>query len=254
MEQALGILGVGHLASYVVAGLRNAGDNRRMLLSPRNSSVGMVLSDSYGAERLESNQAVVDRAQLILVAVRPRDLVELLDPLVFSPDQLVISCVAGEKLARIGPLTGDADIVRALPLACAEVGKGAIPLFPWNEEAVHLLSQLGHVITFDDESKFELGGVASCTNGWMYKFFHELSKWYVDRGLEPEQARALVIETCLGAASLASEKGEWSLLSISESIATDGTFTKAGLDLLEAKGAFQPWIDASDLIEKALKG
>jgi len=40
---------------------------------------------------------------------------------------------------------------------------------------------------------------------------------------------------------------------ISDSIATEGTYTKLGLDMLESQGAFDLWVDACAEVEKALK-
>jgi pyrroline-5-carboxylate reductase len=252
MKKQLGILGVGHLASYVVAGLRNAGDQRTILLSPRGIQRSAALKAQHNCEVAPDNQSVIDNSYLILLSVRPAQMREILTPLIFTAEHVVISCLAGVSLSDLEPLVKPAKVIRTLPLACAEVGKGAIPLYPSNESAAELLKQLGEVITLDNEDHFELASVAACMNGWMYRFFAELTDWYTAKGLDSAQARNLVVQSVLGAAELAANKTDWPLTQISDSIATEGTYTKTGLDNLLSADAFKAWADASDLVEAAL--
>lgn len=254
MTAKLGILGVGHLASYVVAGLRNAGDQREILLSPRGQSRQQALVQSYGCTATSSNQQVVDNADLVLLSVRPEHLPNLLDSLEFLPGQLLISCVAGVGMEQLQSLLPSQVIVRTMPLACAEVGQGAVPLYPANEPAAQLLGQLGTLVEMNSEAEFELATVAACMNGWMYNYFDQLTRWYQVRGLEPQKARNLVLAAISGAAALASAKPQESLSAISDSIATDGTYTKLGLDILHERRALEPWIDACAAVESALRG
>ncbi|MBY4679024.1 NAD(P)-binding domain-containing protein [Marinobacterium arenosum] len=254
MSEQLGILGVGHLASYMVAGLRHAGDQRPILLSPRNRQRSQALAEQHACEIAADNQQVVDRCRLILLAVRPNQVRSLLESLTFSADHLLVSCVAGMPLAQLGELAGPAQVVRTLPLACAEVGEGAVPLYPNHPSARRLLSQLGNLIPFDNEDSFELASTAACMNGWIYPFLARLTDWYTEQGMAAEQARELVLHSVRGATGLAAARPEWPLQAISDSIATDGTFTKLGLDLLESNDAFSPWQDACEQVNKSLKG
>src|SRR5210317_1892623 len=160
MNSSLGILGVGHLATYVIAGLRRAGDQREILLSPRNAQRAQALVKEHRCVQERSNQTVVERARIILLSVRPHQLESLLEPLEFKADHLLISCVAGVSLEHLRSLVGDAQVVRTLPLACAEVGEGAVPLFPEHPEARALLSQLGELVLLGSEAQFELASVA----------------------------------------------------------------------------------------------
>ncbi|WP_111496257.1 pyrroline-5-carboxylate reductase family protein [Marinobacter bohaiensis] len=254
MTEALGILGVGHLASYVVAGLRKAGDNRTIRLSPRNRETSEALRQTHGCEIAPDNQAVADECRVILLAVRPQHLDALLDTLTLRDDHLLISCVAGVSLDAIRQRVGPARVVRTLPLACAEVGEGVVPLFPDEATARELLSPLGRLIAFDAERAFELASTAACVNGWTYAFLDRLSDWFAGQGLSPEQARELVVHSMRGATGLAAGFPERSLRGISDSIATPGTYTRDGLDALEARDAFGAWEDACQLIKDSLDG
>ena len=252
MTATLGILGVGHLASYVVAGLRNARDDRKIILSPRNQQRQQMLVKSYGCEGANSNQEVVDTADILLLCVRPQQLENLLESVKFSPGQLVVSCIAGVPLAQLQRQLRDQTVVRTMPLACAEVGQGAVPVYPSNAQATELLRRLGTLVELNSEAEFELATVAACMNGWMFSYFDHLTHWYQNQGLEPAKARELVLASVNGAVALAIARPERGLGAISDSIATDGTYTKLGLDLLQQRGAFEPWSEACDAVEAAL--
>lgn len=253
MSEKLGILGVGHLASYVVAGLRRAGDNRTILLSPRNRERSIALQQEHACDIASDNQQVIDGCRIILLAVRPSHLEALLNSLTFTPDHLLISCVAGVSRQKVQEFVGEAEVVRTLPLACAEVGEGLLPLYPDQAAARQLLDPLGKLIAFDKESQFELASVAACVNGWSYALLDHLTEWFASQDISRAQAREMVIQSVRGAAGLAEAKPDVALRDICNSIATPGTYTKAGLDILESRNAFSPWGEACDQMSALLK-
>ena len=80
----------------------------------------------------------------------------------------------------------------------------------------------------------------------------ELEGWFAGKGLPPEQARLLVLGNVAGAAALATAAPGRSLGDISDGIATEGTYTRAGLEILLAEGAAKPWLKALDAVFEGL--
>lgn len=250
MSSTLGIIGAGHLASYTVAGLRNGGDNRRIFVSPRNREVSSRLSHEYGCEVKASNQAVIDSADWILLAVRPEFLDQVLAECCFRDDQLVISCIAGVPVARFSGLS--IRLVRAMPLSCAEFGAGAVPVYPPNAEVAELFGRLGSAITLETEEQFELATIAACYNGWLLDLFATVSDWLEQQGMAPEKARELTLNASAGAAALGVGRAEQSLRELSAGVATPHTLTRLGLDHLNGREAFKPWAEACELLRQQL--
>ncbi|MCP8687205.1 NAD(P)-binding domain-containing protein [Marinobacterium sedimentorum] len=250
MSPTLGIIGAGHLASYTVAGLRNGGDNRRILVSPRNREVAARLGRDYDCEIMATNQSVIDTADWILLAVRPEFLDSVLTECCFRDDQLVISCIAGVAAGRFAGLP--IRLVRAMPLSCAEFGAGAVAIHPPSAEVEGLFGCLGSVIPLDNEEQFELATVAACYNGWLLDLFATVSEWLEQQGMAPDKARALTLSASSGAAALGTGRIEQSLRELSEGIATPNTLTRLGLDHLNDRGAFQPWAEACKLLSQQL--
>jgi pyrroline-5-carboxylate reductase len=250
--ETLGIIGVGHLASYVIAGLRNANDNRRIVLSPRNAEVAASLAHTYDCKVLKDNQAVADQADILMLATRPQHSLIALQALTLRPDQLLLSVVAGVSVQDLLPLATPANVARCLPLVPAEVGAGATPLFPNNVRAQKLLETIATVVPVDDEATFDLAGVASCTSGWVFQLIAQLQSWLENAGMSTQQARTIAIETFHGAAHLAKMKPHLDLQQQADEIGSEGTFTKYFIDQFRLANGFQAFDSSGENLLKQL--
>lgn len=251
MNNVIGIIGAGHLASYTVAGLRKAGNASEIILSPRNAAVGRQLAQRYGCRRANSNQEVVDRAGTILLAVRPEAVDAALQECRFDKRQLLVSCVAGVPLDRLAAAR-PAAVVRAMPLSSAEYGVGAIPVFPAHETVNTLFGQIGKVVELASEAQFEEATVIACYSGWLLELFGSMSDWLIGQDFSPESARDLVGEAACGAAELTRQQKDKSLAAILDGIATEGTLTRTGLDMLRQEGAFGYWPETAERLRSIL--
>ncbi|GGO87046.1 pyrroline-5-carboxylate reductase [Marinobacterium nitratireducens] len=249
MTPILGIIGAGHLARYTVAGLRSGGDRRRILISPRNRGMAAAMAADLQCEVMDSNQAVIDAADLVMLAVRPEALEAVLDECRFPDGKAVISCIAGVPAARF---PANIALVRAMPLSCAEFGAGAVPIFPDDSGIRDLLAPLGSIIGMADEQQFELATIAACYNGWLLDLFATVSDWLAQQGLTEEQARELTLAATQGAAALGAGRSHLGLRELSDGIATPNTLTRLGLDHLKDAGAFEPWAQACELLQRKL--
>ncbi len=81
----IGFIGVGKISNAIVEGLCSSSiENMRIYLSLRNEANARRLAEKYAqVQRMESNQQVVDQADIVFIAVRPAVAVEVLRTLVF---------------------------------------------------------------------------------------------------------------------------------------------------------------------------
>lgn len=249
----LGVIGIGHLATYTITGLRRSGDTRRIILSPRNAEQAKLVANKFDCEIGQSNQDVIDNSDLVLLAVRPFQLSDVLQTLHFPKDKIVISAAAGVSLAQ---LREKADLPEKLALILPGVGaensKGFVPMFPEIPEVKELTDSLGKTIVLEKESQFDEAASFACLNGWMYRFFNEQVNWLLDHDIDAENARQIVLNNTLGAAHYALGRPQNSLQELTDEIAKDGTYTKLGIEHLEAAGAFEKWSDTLDMIKHKL--
>jgi len=251
-DQSVGFIGTGHLASYVIRGLRNAGDNRTINVSPRNAATAEALKLSANCNVSESNQQLIDRSDVVILALRPDRVEEVLKSCDFHDGQLVISCVAGIGCETLQAWVPNAKAVRAMPVSSVEFGEGATPVYPANEFTRDLFGQMSTPVELETERAFEIAFTSACANGWFYRLYAQLEQWLVNEDIDPKAARCLMLNAAKSSAINGLKQEDQSLTEILEGIATEGTFTKRGLDIMEQTDAFNAWDQACDDIKQQL--
>lgn len=252
--KTFGFIGVGELALYTIRGVRHGGYDAPILLSPRNREKAALLAQQFNCEVQEDNQAVVERCDCVVIATRPADCLQTLAQLDFRPGQLLISVVAGVEISSLREaLPADLEIVRAMPVSSAEVGASPTLVFPENPVVQEFFDYCGNALPVDDEAYFTEGSVLACVYCWFFSLFEALIQGTEGPELPRELSSQLVIGMARGAAELALARADSPPAAIAESIATEGTFSKLGLDLLKDKDAFAPWQQACELLQDKLR-
>lgn len=248
----LGILGVGDLTDKVVRGLRRSGYSETILLSPRNAERAKRLAEECDCRIMDSNQAVVDEAHTIIVGVRPRRLAELAAQVSLREDQHLVSLLAGVSLEQLRAAFPSANCVRVMLSYAALFNQSTVVVCPPDPSTEQLLESLGQLVVLDDESSFELATVAACMNGWFYFLLHDLQQWLSEKGLSPQDARTLVLGNLQDCIARAQYHPDQSLSALGRSIATPGTFTYAGLEVLMHQPVSASWGAACEVVLDAL--
>lgn len=235
----LGIIGAGHLAGFVVAGLRRAewgGD----VVIPERGRRAAAFAERHGAALATDNQAVADRSDAVLVAVHPADVEAALSGLRWPAGRLLLSAMAGVKIARLAALAPGAEIVRCMPISAAAIGASPTPLFPADAQAETLLAHLGAVIPMASESALEAASVNAAAYGWYFRLIGRIEAANITAGLDAEAARRMAIETLAAAAAVA-RVSDAPADTILRDLATPGGITAQGLDILKEANAFEAW-------------
>ena len=252
-SQTVGFIGVGALAEYTIKGFRRGGFDGRILLSPRNQAMSRQLARDCQCEVMADNQVVADHCEHLVLSTRPADCIGALGELSLKTDHLLISVVAGVSIDELRKVVNsEITIVRAMPVSSAAAGSSPTLIYPENEAVSQLFDFCGDSIVASDEAEFNQGSVLACTYSWYFALFDELIKTIQSDSLSPETASKLVLGMAKGAASLALENPSQSPGEIAESIATEGTFSRIGLDILNNNQAFEPWHAACKALQERL--
>ncbi len=251
--ETLGFIGVGDLAEYTIMGLRRGGYSGRILLSPRNRDMSEKLAAEWQCEIMQSNQDVVNNCQYFFLSTRPANCLEALAELELTSSHSLISVVAGVTIDSLRRVSSDAiDIVRAMPVNCAKAMASPTLVYPANPEINQLFDYCGNAVVANNENAFSEGNVLACVYTWYFALFEELVKASTSESLSKEMATELILGMAKGAANLALQEKEHSPGEIAEAIATDGTFSRLGLDILEQNKAFEPWRKACEELQSRL--
>lgn len=154
---ALGVVGVGQLAEFMIRGLRSHGWRGKIFLSPRNTEVATKLARACQCTVGTSNQAAIEQADIVILAVRPSEVKEALSSISLQPRQTLLSVVAGLPIAHLeAQLAAGQHVVRALPVSSAEFGASPTMMYPADAAVESLFKHTGNSIVLTRESDFEI--------------------------------------------------------------------------------------------------
>jgi len=249
----LGVLGVGDLTDKMIRGLARSGSiATQIFLSPRNQDKAEALARDLQCTALSSNQDVVDAADVVLIGVRPAHLADLAQQVTFKPLQPLISVAGGVSIEELRGLFGDRDCSRAMLSYAAEINRSTVAVYPGDSMAAQLFSPLGTVVPLATEREFELATVSACMNGWFYFLIHELQQWLTQKGAPPERAKALVFSSVEDCVAYSRYKASTPIDELGRSIATPGTYTAAGLEVLGQHEGYVAWRAACEHVFRQL--
>ena len=186
------------------------------------------------------NQAIVDGAATVILAVRPQDAETALAGLAFSPDQTVISLMAGLQVGRVQALVKPAaTVVRRHP-ASRRCLAGWADARSTRRTLLHLpcLTGWGRPYRLDDEGAFDAFAAASSTVAAHFAYLDTVSGWLAARKIPAEAAQRYVASVF---ASLAESlrSGSSDFAASARDHATPGGYNELFMGLLKEAGVFE---------------
>jgi pyrroline-5-carboxylate reductase len=247
---AMGVLGVGALASALVLAMHRAWPEMVFHLSPRNATAVATLQKQVPAVPHHSNQSVADACQMLIIGVRPAQLQALADAVRFTAQHHLMVLSAGTTQADLQRLFAPARVTRLMTGLAVSEGRSAISCFPPDAQVQSLWQPAcAAVIAFEKEAQFEASVLAVCANAWWLDQLAVMSQWLVNNtGMAPAQAQTLLAANMADVAQMLTLNPNKSPAEIARLIGSPGTFTGAGLDHLQSAKAHQPWLDALPLV------
>ena len=189
---ALGFVGVGTISAAMVRGLKASPlAGWPVLLSPRNAELAGALAASLPGVRVATdNQAVIDGAEIVILAVRPQVAESVLRPLRIGADQTVISLIAGLPINSVKSWTGAVKVCRAVPLPFVQHRTDVTPVFPPDPDVLALFDAVGQALPVADLATFEIYSASSSMMGTYFGILETAEAWAIAQGLPPTNARA----------------------------------------------------------------
>ncbi len=125
-------LGGGRITGALAAGLRLAGDERGIIVYDRHPEKVRALRRESRVEIARDLKSAVERAEMLIVAVRPASVKDMLLEVVVCgarPPRLCVSLAAGVPMRNLrGWLRAPARWVRAMPSPVCRIGRGLTPV------------------------------------------------------------------------------------------------------------------------------
>ncbi|MGZ4269318.1 MAG: pyrroline-5-carboxylate reductase family protein [Solirubrobacteraceae bacterium] len=247
----VGLIGAGNMASAMARGW-----GRPVLVCDALPERARALADETGGEALASNAEVARRADLVLLCHKPPGL-EAVAAEVAPHARAVASILGGVPLAALKAAYPGRPVYRLLPSTPVEVRKGAVIITADEEQDPDLdaalralLGELGTLVELPDALVDVAMGLMSNAPAYYALVAEAQVDAGVRRGLTPDQAARLVVQTMAGTAELL-QRADFDTLAVRRAVTSPGGSTARGLDALERGGLRAAFSDALDAILKS---
>lgn len=222
------------------------------------------LRDATSVDVVTSNAEAASPASVVVLCVKPDDVGTALGQAGNSLDgKLLVSIVAGQKIASLKSLAPGARVIRAMPNTAAMVGRAATAYAcddtVTSEDrtvAEAVFSSIGEVYPVGESLLDAVTGLSGSGPAYVYLVIEALSDGGVACGLPRKLALDLAVQTVLGAAEMVSATSEHPAI-LREMVTSPAGTTIAGLRELEAcgvRGAFLEAVRAATLRAGELSG
>ncbi len=244
----LGLIGAGNMASALARGI-----GEPVLVADLDRDKAERLAEATGGEALASNAEVAERADVVLLCHKPKQLDEVAAD-VAPKAKAIASILAGVKLADLEAAYPDRPVLRLMPNLPVEHGAGVICYAGTgaDRELIELFGRAALVLPVEEPDLEPAMAVMSCGPAFLALVVESLATAGAGHGLETEQARRMVVETMAGTAIwLRSHDNDTE--DLRRRVATPGGLTEQGLKTLEREGLPEALTAAVDEIVEAVR-
>lgn len=251
-----GFIGTGVITEAVIVGMMRSGlAVDRVTVSPRNAEIAKSLAARFPKVAVAAgNQAVVDASDVVIFAVLPQMVEEIIAGLKVPLDRKIISLVAGTSHARLSAWTGHsaASIVRAVPLPFVATGEGVTAVFPADATAEALFNAMGKAVVCADQNEFDLFAVATALMGSYFGVLERTSDWLAANGMARDKARAVLLPLFGSLAKFANAAPAMDFAALRHHFSTKGGLNEQVFRDFEAEGGSRALTSALDrVLERA---
>ncbi|MBB2968189.1 pyrroline-5-carboxylate reductase [Leifsonia aquatica] len=216
----IAMLGAGSMGRAILSGLLAPGVSVAggVRVTNRSAARAAELADTPGVTAFatdddpEANRRAVEGAEIVIVAVKPAMVPDLLREIADSlaPGAVVVSVAAGVTVATFESLLPDSvSVVRSMPNTPAVVGKAVTGISagtrtePEDLALVRALFEtVGQVVEVPESQLDALSTISGSGPAYVFLLIEALTDAAVAKGFTPEQAAILVNGTFLGASTM----------------------------------------------------
>ena len=206
----LGLVGCGHMGMAIARGAvaREYLERRNICVYDPNEEV-LRKCEVEGFAIMENAAAVARESHITMLAVRPQQCDEALASLEGAEITTLLSIVTGVSIDYLQSKLNNAPVIRAMPNTPLQINEGATALcMSANCKAdeydfvFQLFNSMGVTKTIPEALMNEAVAVSGITPAYVYYFIECMVNDAKERGLDDEDARALIVQTFIGSAKL----------------------------------------------------
>jgi pyrroline-5-carboxylate reductase len=242
----IAILGGGNIGLAIAKGLQNSSlyDAKNIYITRRKVDV----LDEYknlGFKILSNNIEAVTGSEIIIIAVQPQQLNELLTQIAaeLNPEKhIIVSIVSGASIKAIKNHVGkNIEVIRVMPNTAIAIQESmtCISADNRNSEALkaaeQIFAQVGKTLIIDEELMIPATALCACGIAFFLRAIRAASQGGIEIGFHSEEALLMSAQTAKGAAALLLS-GQAHPESEVDKVTTPRGCTISGLNQMEHNG------------------
>lgn len=246
MDKTIAFFGAGNLAEAIIAGITrsNIVSNEQVLVTNRSDNTRLdLLSEKYGVQCNRNKEEMIQEANIIILAMKPKDAGNYLNWLKdhIKPHHVVISVIAGLSIEQMEKTLGEGiPVIRTMPNTSALIGQSATAISKGSYVqlsqlylAEELFQTVGITKIVDERDMHTITAIAGSGPAFFYYMVESMEKAAVEAGLDQETALELLTQTVIGAGKMLESSGE-NPEQLRINITSPSGTTEAGLNQLIA--------------------
>lgn len=258
MNKKIGFIGCGKMASAIIKGVLSACCKPDVEIkgSEINCEIAELAQTKLGIEVLTDNRLLTMDSDVIFVATKPNYVAQVLEEIKdeITPEKLVVSIAAGVSTKKIENILGQRRVVRVMPNTPALVQEGMSGVckgtYATEEDAqfvMKLLSNIGKVIEVEETQIDIVTAISGSGPAFFYQVIEDMARAGEKLGLDYEKSLMLAAQTALGSAKMVFNRGELTVQTLIDNVATKGGCTFVGIQTMKEENSSQLF---HDVIEK----
>lgn len=240
------VLGAGTIGEALLAGLlRSGAASADLAFCERYDARAAEVGERTGVQRLLQPAEAAAFADVLLVAVKPQDVVALLDEIAagITTEHLVVSVAAGISTGSIeAHLPPTTPVVRVMPntpmlvdAGMSAVVAGSFATDEHLEQAEAMMRAVGRVVRVPEHQIDAVTALSGSGPAYVYLLAEAMIDAGVLLGLPRALATELTAQTALGAATMLRDAGRHPA-QLREAVTSPGGTTAAALRVLDDRG------------------
>ena len=245
MGKKITIIGGGNLGTAIAEGLLKSKFSKAadIIITKRNTSTLKLLKEK-GVEITDDNPAAVKKSEVIILAVKPFQVEEVLNGIKkeMGADKILISVVTGVLISEIESIVKkNISYFRAMPNTAIAIQESMTCICSKDADIAtskyvnELFSTLGKVVTIDEKLMEAATILAACGTAYAMRYIRANIQGGIEIGFDAATASLIAAQTVKGAAELLLQKGTHPEQEI-DKVTTPKGCTIAGLNEMEHQG------------------
>ena len=255
MTADIGFIGAGKMGGALIGGLlsKRVFEADRIVACTGSEESRRRVAEEYGIRTVPGPAEVCSESRIIVLAVKPKQVPEVVSEMGDVSGKILVSVVAGLTVEQLKSYVPDVKIVRVMPNHCCRVLEGAMGYCDdgtltdsERDEVAGILGSVGLAVSVSESEMDIVTGIAGSSPAFIYLVIDAMADAGVLNGLKRDAAIRLAAQSVLGAAKMVLETGKHPDI-LRDEVCSPGGTTIEGVRELEDRGLRAAIIAAVDV-------